>query len=128
MMSSNSKPRWTWEVLEAAVTVIGKRRIFSDEQCKWAANESGLRVFPPSYVELMSHFGAGEWYPDFFIACPAHEMRTATIAYSISKARSIFKELISGKVAMQQQEVLNRLIVFGGNGAGFDLCWDPARK
>jgi hypothetical protein len=118
--------KWTWDLLEQTVSIKGVKKVYTEEECHWAAKENGLTAFPPSYIECMKRFGLGDWDPDFFIGVPGGELRTASISYCIATGREIFNTLVKGGVKIKQRELWERLLVFGRNGCGFSLCWDPA--
>ena len=120
--------QWTWESLQAVVTITGRVKTYTAEEIHWAARECGLPSFPPSYVELMTRFGLGEWELDFFISVPRHESSSATIANSIALGRGTAATLIKGGVKIPQLDVFRRLLIIGGDGCGFSIGWDPAER
>ncbi len=120
--------RWTWTRMEESVQITGSKKTYSEADFRWAASELKLSALPPSYIELMTRFGMGEWHPDFFICVPRDPVPHATLAGSIAAGFESAETLIAGGVAIPDPDKFRRLLVFGFNGSGFSLGWDPTEQ
>jgi hypothetical protein len=107
----------SWDALEKRVQVLGTRFTNSLEDCRVAASDLQLPALPPSYIEYINRFGAGEWRPRLLIAVPRHPKRPVTLAY---RAKGWQK----GASVSPPPPKLTRLIPFGGHSDGYTLCWD----
>jgi hypothetical protein len=107
----------SWNELEKQVQVLGTRFTNSAEDCKAAASELDLPGLPPSYVEYVYRFGAGEWWPRLLIAVPRHPKRPVSLGYH---AKGWQKALMPAPPSPK----VKRLIPFGNHADGYKLCWD----